>query len=106
MSGFWYHDLYALSEEAPGVKPTLVKGVCGDAHRDPGYWGTSRMVLEAGLCLALDGDKLDGAGCAQAGVLTAAAAMGPVLLGRLRAAGMTWEVTSVDGTPVPAGTKA
>ena len=55
------------------------------------------MILEAGLCLALDGKKLDQAGCTRAGVLTAASAMGNVLIERLRAAGMTWEVTQVDG---------
>ena len=30
----------------------------GDKHRDPGYWGTSRLVLEAALCLVLDADRV------------------------------------------------
>ena len=31
----------------------------GDPHRDAGYWGTSRMALEAALCLALQQRQLD-----------------------------------------------
>lgn len=27
-------------------------------HRDPGYWETARMILEAGLCLALQARPL------------------------------------------------
>jgi short subunit dehydrogenase-like uncharacterized protein len=50
------------------------------------------MVLEAGLCLAQDEGKLAAEGYAQSGVMTAAAAMGMVLVERLRAAGFTWEV--------------
>lgn len=36
----------------------VVVAKCSDPHRDGGYWGTARMLLESGLCLALDGDKL------------------------------------------------
>ena len=65
---------------------------CGD-KRDAGYWGTSRMLLEAGLCLALQQEQLQQAGYAKGGVLTPATAMGMVLVERLRAAGLTFEVT-------------
>lgn len=41
-----------MSEAAPGRKPTVVKARMG-GKRDPGYWETSRMLLESGLCLAL-----------------------------------------------------
>jgi hypothetical protein len=41
-----------LSEAAPGEKPVKVIAKLG-GHRDPGYWETARMLLESGLCLAL-----------------------------------------------------
>ncbi|MEA2410190.1 MAG: hypothetical protein QOC77_751 [Thermoleophilaceae bacterium] len=59
------------------------------AQGDPGYKATSVMLGEAGLCLALDGDKLTGGG----GVLTPATAMGMPLVERLRAAGFTFEAS-------------
>jgi short subunit dehydrogenase-like uncharacterized protein len=43
------------------------------------------MLGESALCLALDRDRLPG----RAGVLTPATAMGAVLAGRLRSAGLT-----------------
>jgi short subunit dehydrogenase-like uncharacterized protein len=51
------------------------------------------MLLEAGLCLVLQQEQLQKAGCAKGGVLTPATAMGMVLVERLRAAGLTFEVT-------------
>ncbi|WP_116451589.1 saccharopine dehydrogenase family protein [Blastococcus litoris] len=56
---------------------------------DPGYAATAVMLGEAGLALALDGDRLPG----RAGSLTPATAMGAVLVERLRAAGHTYEVS-------------
>ena len=44
--------MWGVSEAAPGRKPTVVKARMG-GKRDPGYWETSRMLLESGLCLAL-----------------------------------------------------
>ena len=61
-------------------------------HRDGGYWGTARMLLESGLCLALDGEKCDAAGYQKGGVLTPASAMGMVLVERLRAADIHFDV--------------
>jgi len=58
------------------------------AQGDPGYKATAVMFGEAGLCLALDEDKLPG----RAGILTPATAMNGALVDRLRAAGMTFEV--------------
>ena len=58
---------------------------------DPGNRATTKMVCEAATCLALNADQLPG-GPEFGGVLTPAAALGNVLLGRLRTAGMTWEV--------------
>jgi short subunit dehydrogenase-like uncharacterized protein len=52
---------------------------------DPGYQATAVMFGESALCLALDRDRLPRLG----GVLTPATAMGSILAGRLRSAGMT-----------------
>jgi short subunit dehydrogenase-like uncharacterized protein len=48
-------------------------------RRDPGYGATARMLGEAALCLALDGDKLPVAG----GSWTPATAFGALLIERL-----------------------
>ena len=53
---------------------------------DPGYDETAKMLAESAMCLALDDNP------AVAGQLTTAQAMGDQLLGRLRAAGMSFEV--------------
>ncbi|WP_105030767.1 saccharopine dehydrogenase family protein [Arthrobacter ruber] len=58
---------------------------------DPGYAATAVMAGETALSLALDGDSLPAA----AGSLTPATALGDVLVERLRAAGHTYEVTSL-----------
>ncbi len=60
--------------------------VAGDAHGDPGYASTAKMLGESALCLALD--PLTSAG----GVTTPSLAMGGHLLTRLRRAGLTFEV--------------
>lgn len=60
-----------------------------EAQGDPGYGATAVMFGEAGLCLALDGERLPD----RAGVLTPATGMGMVLADRLRAAGQTYEVS-------------
>lgn len=62
------------------------------AQGDPGYEATSVMMGEAALALALDRDRRPG----RAGVLTAATALGTVLTGRLRAAGMTFDAERRD----------
>jgi short subunit dehydrogenase-like uncharacterized protein len=64
--------------------------VCrASAQGDPGYGATSVMLGEAGLCLALDGEKLP----ERAGVLTPATGIGDALVERLRAAGQRFEVS-------------
>ncbi len=62
--------------------------LCRVRGGDPGYTETSKMVVEAALCLARDRDRLP----ERAGVLTPAAAMGEPLLERLRAVGIEFEV--------------
>eukprot|EP00955_Chlamydomonas_euryale_P028546 300864-Chlamydomonas_euryale.AAC.1 len=88
--------LTALSEEAPGVKPTVVKGHIGDPKRDPGYWGTSRMVLEAALCLALQEKQLKVCGCVGGACMHTCVrmgcALGQVATVGVLAAGPTLEV--------------
>ncbi len=61
----------------------LIKG-----EGDPGYKLTSLLLGESALCLAFDGDRLP----ARAGCLTPATAMGDLLVDRLRAGGMIWDV--------------
>lgn len=53
---------------------------------DPGYRDTARMLVESGLVLALDGDKLKvGGGC-----YTPAACQGEILIDRLVATGSSF----------------
>jgi short subunit dehydrogenase-like uncharacterized protein len=61
----------------------LIKG-----EGDPGYKLTSLLLGQSALCLAFDGDRLP----ARAGCLTPATAMGDLLVDRLRAGGMVWDV--------------
>ncbi len=58
--------------------------VVADAHGDPGYASTSKMLGESALCLAYD--ELTSPG----GVQTPSVAMNGALLARLRAAGLTF----------------
>jgi saccharopine dehydrogenase (NAD+, L-glutamate forming) len=60
---------------------------------DPGYGDTAKMVGEAALCLAEDGERLPD----RAGVLTPMLAMGDALLPRLRAAGIVVEAVATTG---------
>lgn len=87
----------------------LLKGTATDGallqavvagSRDPGYLETSRIALEAGLCLALQGEELTEKGHLQGGVLTPASAMGSVLRERLQAANIQFEITKT-GKEVP-----
>ena len=61
----------------------ITVSVLGD--RDPGYGSTSKILGEAGVCLALDELQVEG------GFWTPASAMGEALLKRLPAnAGLTF----------------
>jgi short subunit dehydrogenase-like uncharacterized protein len=63
---------------------------------DPGNRSTVLMLSESALALALDGDRLPGQPAG--GVLTPSAAMGAVLLERLRRAGMRLSVEPTQGS--------
>ncbi|GAB4819276.1 hypothetical protein N2152v2_006322 [Parachlorella kessleri] len=92
LNGNYRHQVVGYAQEEGGVQPRIVVAELGDPKRDPGYWGTARMVLEAGLCLALQQDQLDRNQPIKGGVLTPATAMGSFLIDRLRKAGLTYEV--------------
>lgn len=88
------------SASAAPPPPVTVRGVVG-GPQDRGYYMTARMVLEAGLALASSSQRDESksspspsasASPPSAGILTPAAAMGHTLLGRLRAAGFTFEI--------------
>eukprot|EP00983_Pelagomonas_calceolata_P014003 448690-Pelagomonas_calceolata.AAC.1 len=55
------HKIVGVTEEPNGQQGTVFTGECGD-KRDPGYWSTSRMVLESALCLALDDEAIKQSG--------------------------------------------
>jgi short subunit dehydrogenase-like uncharacterized protein len=74
---------------ATGERGSVQPGRIAD-RGDPGNRATTKMVCEAALALALDGDRLPHAG-RLGGVLTPATALGEVLASRLRQAGMTVE---------------
>jgi hypothetical protein len=50
---FWRLEAHALTYEPPGFPPRTVVAEAGDRHGDAGYLSTSRMIVEAALCLAL-----------------------------------------------------
>jgi short subunit dehydrogenase-like uncharacterized protein len=85
-AGFFKLKLHARGTTADGDALRLTGRVEG--HNDPGYGETAKMLGESALCLALDCGELDSPG----GILTPASAMGLRLLGRLRKAGMVFEV--------------
>lgn len=90
-AGFFRIRILGESDAAAGAPLSATARVAGT--RDPGYGETAKMLGESALCLALDRDRLE----PRSGVLTPAAAMGPRLVERLRAAGMTFRVE--EGAP-------
>jgi short subunit dehydrogenase-like uncharacterized protein len=81
-SGCFEIQLLGRSDDEPARR---VRGkVRGE--RDPGYAETAKMLAESALCLALD-DLAE-----RGGILTPASCMGEQLIGRLRAAGIAFEV--------------
>ena len=85
-SGYFVCRLTAEGQTESGELVQLRGEVRGDG--DPGYTETAKMLGEAGLCLAVDGSKLDRTG----GSLTPASSMGFLLIERLRRAGITFSV--------------
>jgi short subunit dehydrogenase-like uncharacterized protein len=87
-AGYFVSRLIGLGEATGGGRrPRLLGLVRGKA--DPGYGETAKMFAESALCLALD--ELSSPG----GIVTPAFAMGQRLLGRLRDAGMVFDVSEM-----------
>jgi short subunit dehydrogenase-like uncharacterized protein len=78
-----------LRTTTPGGGEKLLATVRGTS--DPGYGETAKMLSESAVCLALDGEAIRREG----GVLTPASSMGMQLVGRLRNAGMTFDVQAM-----------
>jgi short subunit dehydrogenase-like uncharacterized protein len=83
--GFFRCELVAEGEDGHRIVVEL------SDTGDPGNRATVKMLCEATLALALDGDRLPG-GPGFGGVLTPASAIGLVLRERLEAAGMKIEI--------------
>jgi short subunit dehydrogenase-like uncharacterized protein len=83
--GFFSTDIVAVAADGRVV----LGRIHGDG--DPGNRSTVRMLCESAFCLTTDFDRLPVAEHG-GGVWTPATAMGPTLMERLCAAGMTWEV--------------
>jgi len=82
-----FYDAMFTGVDASGKRHTA--GVTGD--KDPGYGSTSKMITEAGLCLAQDVSREQTPG----GIHTPASAMGEALIARLTAnAGLTFTLES------------
>jgi short subunit dehydrogenase-like uncharacterized protein len=102
LGGYWSHCAFAVADDEEearkaGKEPAVAVVALGDPNRDAGYFGTSRMLLETGLCLALEERACEEAGALGGGCLTPTTATGAVpLVKRLRAAGLTIEVLAVD----------
>ncbi|MBT8150488.1 MAG: saccharopine dehydrogenase NADP-binding domain-containing protein [Gammaproteobacteria bacterium] len=80
-----FFDVMFTGVDSNGTRLTV--SVTGD--KDPGYGSTSKMITEAGLCLAHDISRDQTAG----GVYTSAPAMGDALIARLQKnAGLTFEI--------------
>jgi short subunit dehydrogenase-like uncharacterized protein len=86
-AGFFVSRFVGTRPDGRGKLRGTVRGTS-----DPGYGETAKMLSEAAVCLAKDGDAIPKRG----GVLTPGSCMGMRLVERLRAAGMTFDV---EGAP-------
>ncbi|MCA9648368.1 MAG: saccharopine dehydrogenase NADP-binding domain-containing protein [Myxococcales bacterium] len=83
-AGYFTMRLLAKGPVGGGEQEEIFGRVEG--HKDPGYGATAIMLGESARCLAIDPVISEG------GVITPTVAMGELLLGRLRAAGMIFAV--------------
>ncbi len=79
----WFTVDFIAEGQSGGQSRTVHTRVSGG---DPGYSETAKMLAESALCLALDDNPTT------AGSVTTAQAMGDNLLGRLKTAGIAFEV--------------
>ena len=94
--GNWRIDAVGVTQPDKSGKTHVVRSVAQDANRDPGYWGTSRMLVEIGVAMATQSEELERAGCLKGGFLTPATAGGTVLVERLNRAGMRFEAVDEE----------
>ncbi|PKN56373.1 MAG: saccharopine dehydrogenase [Deltaproteobacteria bacterium HGW-Deltaproteobacteria-14] len=87
-----FHKTHFVGRAADGARVDAELSGQGD----PANTATVAMLCESALCLALDRDRLPG-GPTRGGLLTPATAFGPVLVARLRAAGMRLEILPAGG---------
>ena len=74
-----FFEVTNISHSGSSEIKTLIK-----ADGEPGYFGTARIISEAGLALALNFDKLPYKQVGGAGVLTPMAALGDVHIERMK----------------------
>ncbi len=84
-NGYFKVRLLGKTSNRQGQPITLRAEISGQG--DPGYNETAKMLAESAICLLQNGGIPK-----QGGILTPAAAMGQQLIGRLRAAGITFNV--------------
>ena len=89
--GFFRCELFAEAKTAGRSAEIYDQG-------DPGNRATVKMLCEATLALALNGDELPG-GAGFGGVLTPASGIGLILRDRLAARGMSFRIS----TPITEG---
>lgn len=99
LNGSWRADVYgeAVPRGGPAdATPVPVRARVAGFH-DPGYYDTSRMLLECALALATQEKDLEAQGYCKGGILTPASAVGMVAVERLRSAGFTFKVEEDGG---------
>jgi len=74
-----FFEITNISHSGSSKIKTVIK-----ADGEPGYFGTSRMISEAGLALARDFNKLPYQQVGGTGVLTPMAALGDVYIERMK----------------------
>jgi len=87
-NGFFKMSLWATALDVSSGQESVLRGSIEAFQGDPGYRQTAKMVSEAAVSLALDGDLLP----ARYGVITPSVAMGSVLRERLCSRGMNFKV--------------
>lgn len=92
LNGMFQYRFVAETEEKEGSPSSIVQAVLRCEGHDPGYWGTSLMVLECALCQVLEKERLKEESLADGGVLTPAAAFGMVAIDRLIKAGFSIKI--------------
>jgi short subunit dehydrogenase-like uncharacterized protein len=86
--GFFRSKLLGVIPAAEGRPAAVIQGRAG-GEGDPAYKGTAQMLAETAVALAQDNRPNQ-----PGGILTPAAALGMILVERLRASGMTFETTN------------